>query len=278
MSIGNDVYSIVERTRKSVPIVHCISNYVTVSDCANVLLAVGASPIMADDIREMGDIVSVAQGLCLNIGTLNGRLVDSMLLAGETAKGQGKPIVLDPVGAGASRLRDETVGLLVSGLKPDIIRGNMSEIKAVHGSDCNTQGVDVSQDDIVSRDNLSDSVRFIDGLSRDLGATVVSSGAIDIVGDGVSVYSLFNGDVMLPRITGSGCMLSSIIGAYSCVADPLLACVAGLTVMGVAGENAASKVRSNGEGIGSFKMRLFDEIYSIEKEDILNKISIQKEL
>jgi hydroxyethylthiazole kinase len=170
--------------RESAPLVHCITNYVTVNDCANAVLAVGASPIMSDEPEDVGDISAICDGLDLNIGTLNRRSIDAMDAAATRAGELRHKMVLDPVGAGASSLRTQTARTLLELRHPTLVRGNMSEVKALSGADGSTRGVDVAPTDATNEENLAQAAAFVRGLSRDWGCVVAVTGAIDLVSDG----------------------------------------------------------------------------------------------
>ncbi len=173
-----------ENLRRTCPLIHNITNYVTVNDCANMVLACGASPIMADDAAEVEDITTICGGLNINIGTLNSRTVTSMLLAGKKANQLGHPVVLDPVGAGASRLRTDTAFRLLRDVKFTVIRGNISEIKTLaSGAGTTTKGVDADVADKVTEENLDSAVAFAKKFAARTGAVVAITGAIDIVAD-----------------------------------------------------------------------------------------------
>lgn len=247
-----------ERVRKNVPLVHCITNYVTVNDVANALLACGGSPIMADDIGEVAEIASISDALVLNIGTLNERTVKSMILAGETANKKGIPVVLDPVGAGASALRNRAVEELTARVRFAVIRGNLSEVSFVAGLDVNTRGVDSSESD-----SKNDAVAVAKAVSAAFGCTVAVTGATDVVTDGKRVAKIANGVPQMGKVTGTGCMLSAVIGAYvGANEDCFAATVAAVCSMGLAGERA--KERFDTFGPGSFHIGIIDALGKID--------------
>lgn len=253
--------SAVDNVRAAAPLVHCITNYVTVNDCANALLACGASPIMSDEPQDVADITSICGGLVLNIGTLNERSIEGMRIAGARAAELGHPIVLDPVGAGASALRTETACALLDELPIAVIRGNMSEIKALAGSSASTRGVDVNPDDAVTEENLSQSVDFACSLSAKTGSVVAITGAIDVIACGDVAYAVRNGSPLMGRITGAGCMLSCLVAAYV-VANPatrLEAVVAAVAGEGLAGQIAARRMGAE-DGNASFRTYLIDAL------------------
>ncbi len=252
---------LLEQVRKKRPLVHHITNYVTVNECANITLAVGASPIMADALEEALDISALSSALVLNIGTLNERVVPSMLAAGVAANRAGAPVVFDPVGAGASRMRSEVAKMLLYEIKVDILRGNISEICHIAGMDSKTQGVDASEDDMRS---IADAVFIAKELAARLGCIVAITGATDVVSDGGRTLCIRNGHPMLGRITGTGCMCSSLVGAL-CGASPdmlLGGSVAALLTMGIAGEIAYKGAGVKGNG--SFRTALHDAVSRID--------------
>lgn len=255
----------VETVRASVPLVHNITNYVTVNDCANALLACGGSPIMSDEPEDVVDIASICGALTLNIGTLNKSSIEAMFLAGARAAELGHPIVLDPVGAGASGLRTRTAAELLDKLPIAVIRGNMSEVKALAGGAATTRGVDVCPDDAVTSENLAESAAFARDFAQQTGSVVAITGAIDIVAHGDEAYAVSNGSPVMGKITGAGCMLSCICAAYAAVnqASMLDATVAAVASMGLAGEIAEKRMGSR-DGNGSFRTYLLDALYRMD--------------
>lgn len=254
-----------DNVRASSPLVHCITNYVTVNDCANALLAVGGSPIMSDEPADVEDITSLCGGLVLNIGTLNEHSVEGMQRAGRRAGELGHPIIMDPVGAGASKLRTKTAGLLLDGLKVRIVRGNMSEIKALAGAAAATRGVDVNPDDVVTEENLVASAAMVRGLSARWDAIVAVTGAIDIVADSQRAFAVRNGTPLMGKITGAGCMLTCLVGAFT-IANPdrpLEATVAAVAAMGLAGQIAANRMGGM-DGNGSFRTYVLDALTRLD--------------
>ncbi len=250
---------IVETVREKTPLVHNITNYVTVNDCANMLLACGGSPIMADALGEVEEITGICSALVINIGTLNERTVEAMILAGKKANALSRPVILDPVGAGASTLRTRTVFRLLAEIQFTVIRGNISEIKTVYAGSGSTKGVDAHAADTVGAENLEDTIAFAKELSDRTGAVIAITGAIDIVASKNKAYVIRNGHPMMSRITGTGCMLTSVIGAY-CGAEnaTLEAVAAAVCAMGLSGELAARKTEALGGGTGSFRRELID--------------------
>ena len=254
-----------DRVRETTPLVHNITNYVTVNDVANVLLACGGSPIMSDDIQDVEDITSICGGLNLNIGTLNHNTIPSMFAAGKKANQLGHPVVLDPVGAGASALRTETALKLLEEVKFAVIRGNISEVKTLAAGSGKTRGVDADVADAVTEDNLDASVAFAKAVAARFGAVVAITGAIDLVADGEICYVIRNGRPEMGKITGTGCQLSGLTAAYV-VANPdrpLEAAAAAVASMGLAGEIGWSHMQPT-DGNSTYRNRIIDAIYHLD--------------
>jgi len=256
-----------ENVRKKHPLVHNITNYVTANDCANIILACGASPIMADDIGEVEEITSLCDGLNINIGTLNKRTVSAMIAAGEKAALLKHPIVFDPVGAGASVLRMETADQLMEKIPFTVIRGNVSEIKTLAVGSKTTKGVDANIADQINEENINEMVLFAKSAAYSSKAVLVITGAIDIVADSNKAYIIRNGHEIMSRITGTGCMLSAMLCAYltANVDNPLEAAAAAVCAMGVCGEQAYQRLGDR-EGTGTFRINLMDEVSLLDGE------------
>lgn len=260
-----------ENVRESTPLVHNITNYVTVNDVANVLLACGGSPIMSDEPDDVADITSICGGLNINIGTLNKRSIEAMFIAGVKANELRHPVLLDPVGAGASALRTNTAVEIMQRIKLDVIRGNVSEIKTLALGSGTTKGVDADTADTVTEDNLDQMAAFARSFAARTGAVVAVTGAIDLVADAGKCYVIRNGRPEMSRITGTGCQLSGIATAYA-VANPdnrTEAVAAAVCVMGLAGEIGVAGMQA-GEGNSSLRNRIIDAIYNMDAET-LNK-------
>jgi hydroxyethylthiazole kinase len=258
------IYEIFERVRKEKPLVHHLTNWVTIYDCANMTRAFGALPVMAHAKEESADMASVASALVLNIGTLTPELIESMIVAAKSANRKGIPVVLDAVGVGATRLRDESAAKLLEAVRIDIIKGNSSEIAKLSGMNVTTRGVEATKVD-------SDLAVVAKKFAKERNAVVVITGKEDIVSDGKKTYLIRNGHELMGKVVGTGCMAASIIGAFAAVeADYAKASAAALSIYGIAGELAAKGAR----GPGSFKENLYDEVYNLDKAKIegLSKI------
>lgn len=259
----------IESVREKSPIVHNITNYVTVNDCANIVLACGASPIMADDKDEVEEITSICSALNINIGTLNSRTIEAMLLAGKKANRLCHPVVLDPVGAGASNLRTKTALRLLEEVKFSVIRGNISEIKTLAGNSGTTQGVDANVADKVTDENLDSAVAFAKAFSKKTGAVIAITGAIDIVCDGEKAYIIRNGHPMMAAVTGTGCQLSAMTAAFvrANKEDILGATAAAVCTMGLAGEIAHERLSAS-DGNSSYRNYIIDAVYNMTAQQL----------
>lgn len=266
---GNDITfgEILKRVRDTAPLIHNITNYVTVNDVANVLLACGGSPIMSDDIGEVEDITAICSGLNINIGTLNQRTIPSMFAAGKRANELNHTVLLDPVGAGASRLRTETANSLLEKVRFAAIRGNISELKALIFGSGSTRGVDADIADSVTEENLNEVIRLLKDFAKEKGSVIAVTGAIDLVCDGDTCYVIRNGMPQMSSITGTGCQLSALMTAYMAANQeyPLEAAAAAVCLMGFAGELAWSCMQPT-DGNATYRSRIIDAIYNMDGE------------
>ena len=257
--------------RKTMPLIHNITNYVTVNDVANILLACGGSPIMSDEAEDVEDITSICNGLNINIGTLHKSSIEGMLRAGKKANDLHHPILLDPVGAGASKFRTETALGLMQELNLAVIRGNISEIKTLALGNGTTKGVDADVSDAVTEENLEQAIEFVKAFSKRTGTIIAVTGRIDLVTDGNKCYVIRNGRSEMGKITGTGCQLSGMMTAFI-TANPdemLEAAAAAVCAMGLAGEIGWSRMQT-GDGNATYRNRIIDAIYNMTG-DILEK-------
>jgi hydroxyethylthiazole kinase len=254
----------VQEIRRLGPVVHNITNYVVMNSTANALLALGASPVMAHAEEEVAEMVGIASALVLNVGTLSREWVKAMFKAAERALERGIPVILDPVGAGATTYRTATVRALVSAVRPAIIRGNASEIMAVCGDQARTKGVD-------SSDASQDALAAATTLHQTWGSVVCVSGETDYIVGGKTVYQICNGHAMMPRVTGLGCTASALCGAFAAVTpDPARAAAQAMAVMGIAGELAAE----GADGPGSLQVRFLDALYRLDGDTIARRLRL----
>ena len=253
-----------ENVRKNVPLVHNITNYVTVNDVANILLACGGSPIMSDEPEDVEDITSICGGLNINIGTLHKSSIEGMMRAGKRANELGHPVLLDPVGAGASKLRTETALNIMKEIRLTVIRGNISEIKTLVQGSGTTKGVDADVADAVTEDTLDDAITFVKAFAKESGCIIAVTGAIDLVSDGDRCYVIRNGRPEMGKITGTGCQLSGMMTAYVTANPerPLEAAAAAVCIMGLAGELGWSRMQ-DGDGNSTYRNRIIDAVYNM---------------
>lgn len=257
-----------QAARDAAPLIHVITNFVTVNDCANIILAAGGSPTMAEDPREVDEIAAQAAALALNLGGIG--KAEAMVLAGRAANRRGIPVVLDPVAAGASALRRETARRLLEEIRFAVIRGNASEIRALALGAGGGRGVDAAPADLVTKEGLAGAADLAKDLARRTGAAVVISGPLDIVTDGSRAFAVSNGCPEMARITGSGCMLTALTGAL-CGASPdrpLEAALAAAALLGVCGERANRRRLANGTGTATFRTDLIDGVSLIAPEEL----------
>lgn len=254
---------IVEHCRAQRPLVHCITNYVTANDCANLLLACGGSAVMADDPEEAAQIVSLCAGLVLNMGTPNPRKLEAMRIAGRRANAVNRPVVLDPVGLGCSQMRKEAAQRLLAEVRFAVIRGNGSEISALARGTRAHRGVDA--DDALAGDAAADAR----ALALATGAAVVSTGKTDIVTDGRRLWRVHNGHAMMAAVTGSGCQLSALTGAYAaaCPEQTAEAALAAVCAMGLCGETAHARLEPE-DGNATYRNYIIDAMYRLTPEGL----------
>ena len=260
----------IENVRKTVPLVHNITNYVTVNDVANIILACGASPIMADEVDEVKAITAICNGLNITIGTLNHRTIESMMIAGNEARRLNHVVLLDPVGAGASSLRTRTAKHILEEIEPDVVRGNISEIKALANQSGKARGVDADFGDAVSASNLDQSIAFLKAFSAETGSIVVATGAIDLVCSADEAFVIYNGRAEMSRITGTGCQLSGMMTAFVSAApkaERLYAAAAAVCTMGAAGEIAYAHLAPY-EGNATYCRRIIDAVDHMDSKTL----------
>lgn len=262
----------VQAVRQKQPLVQCITNFVTVNDCANIILAAGGSPAMLQDIREAEEAVSGANALVCNMGAMD--CIDSMILAGKRANQLEIPVIFDPVAAGGTQLRRQEARRLLENVHFSVIRGNASEIRFLAGQEAKGSGVDVSATDAVTEANLAETVQMAKELALRVGSTIAISGVLDVITDGVQTMVLRNGCAMMACITGSGCMLTALIGAF-CGATPkscFAAVCSAMAVMGVCGELAEEKRLANRTGNATFRTDLIDAVCMISEKELLQRV------
>nr|WP_256972699.1 hydroxyethylthiazole kinase [Saccharibacillus sp. O23] len=263
--------SYLKRVRHQNPLVHNITNIVVAPFTANGLLALGASPFMADAIEEVAEVARMAGAVVLNIGTLDEKIVQSIRIAGKSANAYGVPVVLDPVGAGATAYRTEIVQMLTQELRLGVLRGNVAEVANVVGEHWNIKGVDAGEGE-------GDRVGIAERAAQKLGCIVVITGKEDVITDGQTTYLASNGHELLTRVTGTGCLLSAVIGAFAAVAEPgtdmLKSAVEALAFYGIAAEIAAERTAQ--QGPGSFQIELLNQLTLVTPELLADRARIRR--
>lgn len=266
----SDLWSDVLAVRERSPLVHSITNLVVMNFNANTLLAAGASPVMAHAHEEVADMVGIAQALVLNIGTLDPYWIESMRLALTAASTRGIPVVLDPVGAGATRYRNESIELLLKTALPTVVRGNGSEIMSVAGAVVKTRGVDSSA-------GAHDALSAAQALAQRTQGVVCVSGQTDHILDARRRWAkLSNGHEWMTRVTGAGCSATALVGAFCAVQpDAWRATLAAMALLGLAGEVAAEKVMGRGMGVGSMQVALLDELQLLDAHTFERRLKLE---
>ncbi|MBW2630867.1 MAG: hydroxyethylthiazole kinase [Deltaproteobacteria bacterium] len=261
---SKDIYLDIEKIRETSPLIHNITNYVAMNSTANALLAIGASPVMAHAVEEVEEMTGIARALVVNIGTLSELWVKAMFRAARRAGELGIPVILDPVGAGATSYRTKTCHDLIDALSPAIIRGNASEIMALVSGEAKTKGVD-------SSDPSSAALEAAKHLNRDTGSTVCISGEVDYIVGGESVIKVENGHPMMARVTGMGCTATVLCGVFAAVNSSFpVAAAEAMVVMGIAGEIAAESCK----GPASLQVGFLDALFRLSEDDLANRIRI----
>ncbi|MCY6372644.1 hydroxyethylthiazole kinase [Clostridium ganghwense] len=249
------------------PLIHCITNPISINDCANMVLAIGAKPIMAEHPLEVSEITAVSKSLGVNLGNITDNRMKSMLISGKVAFENKIPQVIDLVGVGCSKLRLNYAKKFISECHPSVIKGNMSEIKAICGIKNNSKGIDVGECDIVTEKNSDESIEMLKTLSLQTGSVIAATGVVDIITNGTHTYLITNGCEMLSMITGTGCMLTALIASYISSGNILEGTVLAIVLMGICGE-----LSQNVKGTGNFRAELIDNMFSISDDTIIKKI------
>jgi len=259
LSTGSDLRGLRERK----PLVHQITNYVVMNETANATLALGALPVMAHALEEVEEMATLAGALVLNIGTLSPDWVEAMLRAGRAANAAGVPIVLDPVGAGATRYRTDSARRLLGELEVSVVRGNAAELATLAGQEAEIRGVESIS---------TGGAELARAAARALGTVAAVTGPVDHVSDGETVLAVANGHELLGTVTGTGCMSTAVTGAFLAVAqEPLLAAAEALVAFGVAGEDAAREAK----GPGSFHVALYDALYNLDPATVDSRARVE---
>lgn len=269
--ILDKVGNLLENVKKKKPLVHSITNYVTATDCANIILALGGSPTMADFSKEVEDIAGIASAVVLNMGIINDDMVEAMIIAGKKANACGTPVIFDPVGAGVAPYRNSVAQRFLKEVKINIIRGNISEIKFISGISSVTKGVDASESDMNM--NNEKKIKIAQNLAKKLNCVVAITGVDDIISDGEKNIILSNGTKLLASVTGTGCMTSALCGVYAGAGDDyFIAAISAVLSMSLSGE--ISEEKNKDIGLGSFHVGIIDAISTLTPSIIKEKAKI----
>ncbi|NFM30774.1 hydroxyethylthiazole kinase [Clostridium botulinum] len=267
--IINNLLQIRQSVKLKKPLIHYITNPISINDCANMILAAGAKPIMAEHPLEVSEITSVSKSLGVNLGNITDNKMKSMLISGKTAYENKIPQVIDLVGVGCSKLRLDYARKFISECHPNVIKGNMSEIKAIYGIKSSAKGIDVGACDIITEQNFDENIKMIKRLSMETGSVVAATGVVDIISNGTHTYIISNGCEVLSMITGTGCMLTGLIASYISSENILEGTVLAVALMGICGE-----LSQHAKGTGSLRNELIDNMFSISDDIIIKKIRI----
>lgn len=266
-SFAQELLALRQEIKARRPLIHCITNPISINDCANMVLAAGSRPIMAEHPEEAAEITATAEALCLNLGAITQGRLKAIEVSAKAAQDHNIPIIIDIVGAACSSLRKEFLNRFIPIRKPTIIKGNISEILSVCGIDCHSSGVEANQDQLITRDNAKEYAELLGNWAKEKRTTLLVSGPLDFITDGNSSYLISNGVPMLGNITGTGCMLNALTAAYLPGGDALKASLLATLSLGIAGEQA----EKDAQGPGTFHVQLFDAIYNLKDADITTR-------
>ncbi len=259
------------KIRQTSPLIHCITNPISINDCANAVLAVGAKPIMAEHPKEVSEITNCAKALAINLGNITDARLESIMISGNIARENNIPCVIDLVGVACSKLRNEFANGFIEACNPSLIKGNITEIKSIYSNHFSSCGVDVLSGDEVTNSNLAENIDFIKKLSKKTKAVIVATGATDIIVNKNNCYAVSNGNNMMSQITGTGCILNALIASFISTGEILAGAVLATTYLGMAGEFAYTEL-----GTGTFRVRLIDALSTITDEEFSSRIKLKE--
>jgi len=262
-----DLLEIRHQVKAEKPLIHCITNHISINDCANVVLSVGAKPIMAEHPAEVCEITALSKALAVNLGNINDTRMESILLSGKTAKKKDIPSIIDIVGVACSNLRLDFTNKFILECHPSVIKGNMSELKALCGIESGAKGIDVGEKDTVTKDNLDQYIPMLKTLSLKTDSVVAATGVVDIITDGRDTYLIKNGCEMLSMITGTGCMLNVLTAAFISTKSIMGGTILATALMGICGE-----ISQNEKGTATFRTTLLDTLFTLSDFNLKEKI------
>ncbi|ORT98986.1 Hydroxyethylthiazole kinase [Anaerovibrio sp. JC8] len=269
---ATELLKVRQTIKESRPLIHCITNPISINDCANMVLAAGSRPIMAEHPEEVAEITAIAQTLCLNLGSITRDRLAAMEISAATAKEHNISMVVDLVGAACSSLREKFLADFIPKYGPAVIKGNITEILNTCGIDCHSSGVEANSEQLITRENAAEMAELLGKWAKAHETVLLVSGPRDFITDGEESYLLSNGVPMLGNITGTGCMLNALTASYLPAGSPLKAALLAALVLGIAGEKAAGK----SQGPGTFHVNLFDEVFNLLDGDIIARAKIAK--
>lgn len=270
----NKIIENLDRLRKNVPLIYHITNYVTINDCANITIATGASPVMSMEYSEAEDLVKISSSLVINIGTLTESVYNTINIACGKANELKIPIILDVVGLGATEYRNKVIRELADKFEFTVIKGNLSEIKYFCGLEAKTKGVD-TEDFINTEKEMEDVIKIMKKKAEINKTILIATGEKDIICDSEKVYIVENGNYLMGKISGSGCMLTSVIGSFLKDKENMENCLSALVIYNIAGELAYNNLDEK-DGLATYKVKLMDSVYKLKNTDILEKANYKK--
>lgn len=263
--------SLREKVKQKAPLIHFLTNAISMNDCANVILGLGGKPIMAEHPLEVEEITSASDALAVNLGNISDSRMEAMKRSAQIAYRQQIPWCIDLVGTGCSSLRREYAKNLIKVAHPCVIKGNMSELKAISMLESHACGIDAGEKDLVTTTHLRENAHFLMTLAQETGAVITATGVIDLIATSSECYAVYNGCEMLSKLTGTGCMLGGMIATYLSVGSPLESSILATHMMGIAGERAAGA-----KGNGSFRTYLLDSLYSMKDEMVRSSMKCEQ--
>ncbi len=282
-TINQEIQKALETVKSEKPLTVGLTNNVTINDCTNAMLAIGGTAAMFDDDEDGADFAAIAQSFVINIGKLNSMSIKIIKESCKRTDENNTPVIIDPVGISVTENRKKIIKYLIKNHKITCIKGNMSEIRAIgdlmeitKDSTTGAVGVDANDNDLISEKNLKENAAIVKKIAKNLNIIIVASGPIDLISNGEQTYSINNGDEMMSLITGSGCMLSMIVGVYESVNNPFIGAIAATAHMGIAGEKASEYVKENNLGTGTFRTMLIDYLYKTSPEDLKKEAKIKE--
>lgn len=267
----NQLKELIKTIKENKPLIHCITNPISINDCANAVLAVGANPIMAEHPKEVAEITKMSKSLAVNLGNVTDARLESIMISGKIARDNDIPCVIDLVGVACSKFRNDFAKSFIKECKPSVIKGNITEIKSIHSRHFSSNGVDVLSSDEVTNENLLININLLKELSEKTNSVIVATGITDIIAYKNKCYIISNGNKMMTQITGTGCILNVLIGSFISTGEILKGTVLAAAYLGIAGEIACTEL-----GTGTFRVRLIDALSTMSDEDFSKLVKLKE--